>query len=1183
MKKNRLILFISAILLLINASVFAQSCPNTVSASVSSSPASNTNSNNGTITVSGFSTTTIVTVQLLSGPSTVQQKPATEPTILTGVAPGNYTVRLICSFNGSIVYQTTNITVAVNNTPPLSSAVVTASRNCSSAAGGNFTVSTVTGGTAPYQYSAILSANPNYPDASSVYSTNPSINVNAFGTYQVRVKDANGTFITYTRSITAVSAAVSSTPNTCGGNGAISVSGFSDTSGVSVQLLNGGSVVETKVATDPTGFTGLAAGNYQIKLVCSSNTSGVYQTTNITVAENYVPITNAPISVTNNCSNSDGGTFGIGPITGGTAPYQYSAILSGNPNYNDSSSSYGSNANIAVNAYGTYQIRIKDACGQFVTYTRTIDPISATIASTPNTCASNGTVVVSNYSSTTNVAAQLLSGGIVIQQIATVTDPTTFANLSAGNYKVRLVCSLNNNIKYQTTNITVAESYVPISNAVVASSNVCTSFAPGGTVNISSITGGNAPYQYSAYLSSDPAYDDTLSNYGNSPNVNVSAFGEYQVRVKDACGNFKTFRIVLKETVSPVAFTWSPKAICGSTTQATANGMNISSYLPNGLQLEIRADNASGAILYNGIYTGAPFTYTMSASHSYYVKTTTACGQVTIATNNLVTKEIFEFTSTPTSSLCGPDEGMVITTSFSGQTFWNFPVNVVVRNSGNTIVDSQSANEGGTVTTPKLPFGTYTVTSTDVCGNTLTKTVTTAQNLGNPVVSIQSYPKTVCDFEVDKVNVVLTITGYMPDVANSNLTILSGPSQVGVAGTYSNFTWTWTNLVPGNYVFRAINCGIIRDYPLTLVAAGNTLQQTLSSVGRSFCSGGGEINSTVVYNGGNTKVIEVLNLAGTVVYFNSTGNFTDIPVGTYTTRMLIQKCNDPAQYYFIPGSMVTITDSTTGPQISGATGIICEDASGNPLSTGSAYLNLVGVQPFKVSYKLASASTFTVINNASPNLVVPNLIANEAYNFVLVDACGGQDINNFTLNSIGTITTSSAAQPCYGSPYNVSVPQFAGASYEWTNPLGVVVSNTNAYSVSNFNPTLDGTYTCKIDWGGCVTRFVTVTLDGNLCGQPTNVCYDLPATTATGPDTQHGITLLQRAGADNGNWPMVRKSAHTALESNTKGFVITRIAKINLVNITDPEEGMMVYDTTDKCLKIFNGAAWSCFTNPACP
>jgi hypothetical protein len=44
-----------------------------------------------------------------------------------------------------------------------------------------------------------------------------------------------------------------------------------------------------------------------------------------------------------------------------------------------------------------------------------------------------------------------------------------------------------------------------------------------------------------------------------------------------------------------------------------------------------------------------------------------------------------------------------------------------------------------------------------------------------------------------------------------------------------------------------------------------------------------------------------------------------------------------------------------------------------------------------------------------------------------------------------------------------------------------------------------------------------------------------------------GITLLKRAGGDTaGNWPMARKSGHIALESNSKGFVITRLSTVEI-------------------------------------
>ncbi|MBS1549786.1 MAG: hypothetical protein JSS94_07975 [Bacteroidetes bacterium] len=99
------------------------------------------------------------------------------------------------------------------------------------------------------------------------------------------------------------------------------------------------------------------------------------------------------------------------------------------------------------------------------------------------------------------------------------------------------------------------------------------------------------------------------------------------------------------------------------------------------------------------------------------------------------------------------------------------------------------------------------------------------------------------------------------------------------------------------------------------------------------------------------------------------------------------------------------------------------------------------------------------------------------------------------------------------------------------------------------------------------------------------VCFKNPATNVPGEVTKVGITLLNRAGASNGNWPMVRKGGHIALESNTQGFVITRMTTTELEAIktaNNAVEGMMSYDTTANCLKIFTNGNWKCFNYPSC-
>ena len=101
-------------------------------------------------------------------------------------------------------------------------------------------------------------------------------------------------------------------------------------------------------------------------------------------------------------------------------------------------------------------------------------------------------------------------------------------------------------------------------------------------------------------------------------------------------------------------------------------------------------------------------------------------------------------------------------------------------------------------------------------------------------------------------------------------------------------------------------------------------------------------------------------------------------------------------------------------------------------------------------------------------------------------------------------------------------------------------------------------------------------------------CYKPAQTTGTALDTNHGITALGRAGADNSNWPMVRKGAWTVLEAKTKGFVVNRLtdAQVSAIPSADLREGMMVYNIDQDCLQInIDGTAtgWKCFNTQTCP
>ncbi|NBL65906.1 hypothetical protein GV828_11915, partial [Flavobacterium sp. NST-5] len=735
--------------------------------------------------------------------------------------------------------------------------------------------------------------------------------------------------------------------------------------------------------------------------------------------------------------------------------------------------------------------------------------VKSSIVTVPNSCAGNGSITAT-FNTVDHITIQLLLNGSVLQSTVNPTSPFTFSNLQASaNYQVRFVCSLDNSVVYSnTSNINVAENYVPITDANISISNVCTNFTAGGTFTINSVTGGNAPYQYSVILNNNPAYDDALSSYSSSNVVNVTSFGTYQIRVKDACGNFSTFTRTISAALPAFNIYLKPRKACDDGTgilkitadlwyassPSTGSIVAPSTFLPLGAKLVIRDTNASGAILFDGFYTGSTLDLIKSSSGIYHITTTNACGLTSTNVINFASTDYPEFLDinpNVRTQGCAPSETMTISSYSAQDYYWTFPINVTVRNAANAVVYSlTNYNDPGSWQTPQLPLGDYTVTYVDACGHTLTHTVNNPTTLGTPNLTFREYRLYECNASIPALTqtgttqVVVQIDGYLPDRNNAVVTITAGPSNVGVNATLLNLQYYgWSNMLPGNYTVSYSSCGTTYTGSFTVAPTqAQMLDQRLSSTATSFCSGGGTINSARVYNGSYTNVVELLDNSGTIIASNFTGTFNNIPVGTYTTRMRIDTCL--GNFYYVPGSTVTITNQSTGPIISSSIGVVCEDSMGNPLSTGSANVVLNGVAPLTLNYRLQGASTWTTINNASTNTKIENLTANSLYELQLLDACGGTFNSSVLINTIGALVTSNTEHPCENETYTLEIPFYAGATYEWTNPQGVVVSNIRSYSIANYTPSYNGLYVCKITWDDCVTRYVNVTLNSQQCNEP---------------------------------------------------------------------------------------------------
>ena len=361
------------------------------------------------------------------------------------------------------------------------------------------------------------------------------------------------------------------------------------------------------------------------------------------------------------------------------------------------------------------------------------------------------------------------------------------------------------------------------------------------------------------------------------------------------------------------------------------------------------------------------------------------------------------------------------------------------------------------------------------------------------------------------------------------------------------------------------------------------------------------VNYTAVNTAGLT---DAATLQITVIPAANT-TLNDVPVAnndtaateanTAVSSTVLSNDSDP------DGNTLTVTGASQGATaipVGTATQVSGVDAAGNTVTNaGTVTLNANG------TYTFTPATGFTGTVNP--------------ITYTISDGNGGTDTANINitvypnvtgLNSVyanddansapkGTAMSGSVLTNDTDTEANTMTVTGATANFNGTATPVTVGSPAVIPGVGTLTLNADGTYTFTPVPTFVGTLVVPYTICDNgtpqACDEATlyltnletvaGYCYKLPNTNAgvTVP-SNHGITALGRAGADNSNWPMVRQSAWTVLEAKTKGFVVNRVANPT-TDIANPVEGMMVFDTTAQCLKIYNGTVWSCYSTPACP
>jgi hypothetical protein len=257
-------------------------------------------------------------------------------------------------------------------------------------------------------------------------------------------------------------------------------------------------------------FTGLAAGSYSIRVRTSAGC--VSDAVSATVSQPATAL-NATSSVANVLCNGGNGTITV-TATGGTPSYQYKL----------GSGSYQSSNSFSVAAGTNYSITVKDAngCEKALTGITVTQPAVLTATATVTDLTCNGGVPDGKIT----ISA---SGGVSAYQYSidggsTYQSSNTFENLGIGAYGVVVKDANNCSTAMQTVHVSqplIIEIPTP------AVTDVTCNGGDNGSITVSGVSGGTAPYTYS--------FDNGI-NYSTGNTKSGLSAGTYNIRVKDNSG-----------------------------------------------------------------------------------------------------------------------------------------------------------------------------------------------------------------------------------------------------------------------------------------------------------------------------------------------------------------------------------------------------------------------------------------------------------------------------------------------------------------------------------------------------------------------------------------------------------------------------------------------------------------------
>ncbi|WP_299703696.1 gliding motility-associated C-terminal domain-containing protein [uncultured Pontibacter sp.] len=574
----------------------------------------------------------------------------------TGLAASSHTIT-VKDANGCITSKSFTLT---NIAGPTAVSATSAAASCADN-DGSITAGAVTGGTAPYQYSI----------NGTTFQSSTAFTGLASGSYTLTAKDANGCTVTRTVSVTKnipTNFASTTKASTCGSNnGTITVGTV--TGGFSPYTYSkDGSTFQTSAT-----LTGFVAGTHTITV---KDAKGCIIARQVTVSDVAGPSDLTASATSSTCGNPNG-QLTVTNVSGGVEPYTYSI----------NGAAFQTSATFTGLAEGTHNISVRDANGCTFAKDVAVSNIAGpnfTATAQASTCgASNGRISVSEVNGGTTPYTYSINGG-------TFQSSTSFTGLAAGTYTIAVKDA---NGCTATREVEVTDIAGP--SGLTLASNASTCGSANGSISVSNVAGGTAPYTYSL---NDGTFQ-TSASFGT-----VLA-GTYTITVKDANGCTFSKEIEVENIAGPTDFTATAKA----TTCGTSNGEITVTGVTGG--------TAGYTYSKDGVnfQTETTLTGFAAGTHTITVRDANGCTfEKSVTVTNIGGPTAVAASATPAS--CNDNDGSITAGTVTGGTApYTYSIN-------GTTFQSATAFNG-------LASGSYTLTAKDANGCTVTRTVTVGENV----------------------------------------------------------------------------------------------------------------------------------------------------------------------------------------------------------------------------------------------------------------------------------------------------------------------------------------------------------------------------------------------------------------------------------------------------------------------